>query len=181
MFRGYAMKSARLFAFSILFAALLPGCVISTGNGSVLDFISVQNGSIAVLARNRPDAIISAAGELSIDGRQVPLAPTQQALARQYYVQAMAICAAGIATGVAGADLAHKAVGNVVSGLAHGQPDAIGPKIDAEAKKVEAQAMKVCTAVADLRTTQNALAASLQAFKPYALILEDRAEDCRAR
>lgn len=98
-----------------------------------------------------------------------------------YYDQALAIRAQGVATGAAGIALAHKAIGSVATGLAHGQPDAIGPKIDAEAKKVEAQAMKVCDGVAALRNTQDALAVSLPAFKPYVLIDAGQASDCRSK
>ena len=41
----------------------------------------------------------------------------------------------------------------VTTGLAHGQPNTMGQNIDIEAKKVEAQAMKVCDTVAELRKT----------------------------
>ena len=174
------MKSVRLFA-SLLLVALLSGCVISVGDSSVLNFISIHDGNVAVHARSGPDATITAAGDLSIDGKPVVVVPEQQALLKQYFVQAMVIRAEGIATGVAGVALAHKAIGSVATGLAHGQPEAIGPKIDAEAKKVEAQAMKVCDTVAELRKTQDALAASLPAFKPYALIDANQAADCRSK
>lgn len=175
------MKAIHLIAFPLMLTALLSGCVISVGDSSVLDFLSVHNGSVVVHARSGPDATITAAGDLSIDGKPVAATTEQQVLLKQYYEQAIAIRAEGIATGVAGAALAHKAIGSVATGLTHGQPDAIGPKIDAEAKKVESQAMKVCSGVADLRTTQDVLAAALPAFKPYALIDAKQAADCRAK
>lgn len=175
------MKSARQFACLLLLGALLSGCVFSIGESSVLNFISIHDGNVVVHARSGPDATITAAGDLTIDGKPVVIAAGQQTLLRQYYQQAIAIQAAGIATGVAGVALAHKAIGSVATGLAHGNPDAIGPKIDTEAKKVEAQAMKVCDAVAELRTTQDSLAASLPAFKPYALIDASQAADCRTK
>ena len=175
------MKFTRFLAFPLALTALLSGCVISVGDSSVLTFLSVHDGSVAVHPRNGPDATITAIGNLAIDGKNVTVTTEQQAMLKQYYGQALAIRAEGVATGVAATSLAHKAVSSVATNLAHGQPDAIGPKIDAEAKKVEAQANKVCDAVAELRTTQDALVASLPAFKPYALIDASQAADCRSK
>jgi hypothetical protein len=175
------MKIIRLLALLLLLATLLTSCVISVGDSSVLNFLSVQDGSVVVHARSGPDATITAAGDLTIDGKPVATTTEQQALLKQYYDQALAIRAEGVATGVAAASLAHKAVSNVATGLAHGNSDSIGPRIEAEAKTVKAQAMKVCDAVAELRKTQDALVASLPAFKPYALIDANQAADCLSK
>ena len=84
----------------------------------------------------------------------------------------------GIATGKAGASMAGHAIGDVASGLAHGDPDSIGPAIDAHAKTVEAKALAICGDMVALRAKQDAIAAALPSFKPYASIHGNGKTDC---
>jgi hypothetical protein len=176
------MKSISTFFCAVAFATLLVGCSmqIDFGDASGLRGISIHDGSIAVHARGAPDANITAAGDLSIDGKAVELTPAQRDLLKRYYAQVMAVRDDGIATGKAGAALAGHAIGSVASGLAHGNPDSIGPAIDARAKQVEAKAMAICNDVVALKAQQNAIASTLTAFKPYASIGAHETTDCKA-
>jgi hypothetical protein len=177
------MNTMRKFCCAAAFATLLAGCSMqfdfddSTG----LHGISFHDGSIAVHARGAPNADITATGDLSIDGKAVALTPEQRTLLKQYYVQVMAVRDDGIATGKAGAAMAGHAIGSVASGLAHGDPDSIGPAIDARAKQVEAKAMAVCNDVQALQAQQNAIASALPAFRPYARIGARSVTNCKAR
>jgi hypothetical protein len=176
------MKSISTFFCAAAFASLLAGCSmqIDFGDGAGLHGISIHDGSITVHARKAPDAIVTASGDLSIDGKAIALTPDQHALLRHYYAQVMTVRDDGIATGKAGASMAGHAIGSVASGLAHGDPDSIGPAIDARAKQVEAKAMAVCNDVQALQVQQNALADTLPAFKPYARIGAHNVTDCKA-
>ena len=174
------MKMTRTTGFALTFAMLLSGCDINYDDSSVLGHISLGDGSIAVHARNAPDAIVNPAGDLSIDGKAVALTPDQRDLLKQYYAQVMAVRDDGIATGKAGAAMAGHAMGSVASGLAHGNPDSIGPAIEARAKEIKAKAMAVCNDVAALQAKQDAIANALPVFKPYALI-DGKVSDCRSQ
>ena len=174
------MNPIRKLCIALSLAAVLAGCTIDLDSGSVFDFITIHDGNIAVHAKTGPDAIVDAAGDLSIDGKEVALTPVQRDLLKQYYAQVLATRDDGIATGKAGAAMAGHAIGSVASGLAHGNPDSIGPAIDAHAKQIEAKAMAVCNNVVAVQTKQNAIASALPAFKPYALIDGKDVSDCRS-
>lgn len=174
------MKTILTFCFALAIATGVSGCSIGIDNGSVFHYISIHDGSIAVHANSAPDAIVTPAGALSIDGKAITLTPAQRDLLKQYYAQVMAVRNDGIATGKAGAAMAGHAIGSVASGLAHGNPDSIGPAIDARARQVEAKAMAVCNGVITLQAKQDAIANAVPAFKPYALINGKEVSDCRS-
>lgn len=177
------MKAIRNITCATLLAVALAGCGSGGGGSNQLQLgfqhISVLDGtSIAVHARSGPDAIVSAAGTLSIDGKDVQTTPAQQDLLKRYFASVAALRADAIATGMAGVATAGTAIRSVVSGLANGTPDQIGPAVEARAATVEAQAAKVCNDLADVRSTQEAVAAQLAAFRPYALIDAQQVNDC---
>lgn len=174
------MNIIRTFAIAIALATSLSGCIIQSDNNSVFQHISIHDGSIAVHAHSGPDAIVTPDGDLSIDGKAVTVTADQHDLLKLYYAQVMAIRNDGIATGKAGVALAGHAIGSVASGLAQGNPDSIGPAIDARAKQVEAKAIAICNDLVALREKQDAIANTLPAFKPYALLNSKETTDCKA-
>lgn len=167
---------------AIALVALLAGCDGETiiGSDSGFHHLSLRNGVLTAHAMGQPDAVIDAAGDLRIDDKPVAVTPAQRDLLKKYYGDVVAIRQAGIETGKAGAAMAGHAIGAVASGLAHGDPDSIGPNIEAQSKDIEAKAMVICTNVAALRTDENAITAVLPAFKPYANIDAHEVDDCRA-
>ncbi len=178
------MSSRHLF-FALLTTGLLAGC----GNGSDMsDFggTSIANGGIRVKhgvatlhVSGAPNAVISADGELSIDSKAVATTPAQQALLKQYAQAAFAVREHGIATGKAGAAVAGAAIQGVVASIASGDSNQIDKHVDAKAKQVEEQANKICRDIVQIKTAQDALAAQLPAFKPYAGILAaNQHDDC---
>lgn len=176
------MKSIQTFFCTAVIAALLAGCGsgIEIDDGSGMQSIRIHDGNVVIHKSGAPEADISASGDLSIDDKVVPVTPAQRDLLKQYYTQVLVVRANGLATGKAGAAMAGHAIGSVASGLIHGDPDSIGPAVDAQEKQVEAKAMTVCTAFDVLRTKQNAIADSLPAFKPYASINNKPDDDCRS-
>ena len=131
-------------------------------------------------ATGHPKAEISAKGDFIIDGKTVEVTDAQRTLLVAYHRELGGIADAGIATGKEGAKLAGKAVGAAVKGIFSGNPDQIEQQIESEAKKVEAEAMKICERLPGLYKAQQDLAASLPAFQPYATMDLDDAEDCRS-
>jgi hypothetical protein len=167
---------------TIALVALLAGCDGETiiGSDSGFHHLTLRNGVLTAHAQGQPDAVIDAAGELRIDDKPIAVTPAQRDLLKKYYGDVVAIRQAGIETGKAGAAMAGHAIGAVASGLAHGDPDSIGPNIEAHAKDIEAKAMVICNNVASLRADENAITAALPAFKPYANIDVHEVDDCRA-
>lgn len=133
---------------------------------------------VAVHRHAGPDAVVSAAGELAIAGQVIALSSAQKDLVAQYFAHASALRDDGLATGMAGASTALTAISSVVSGLANGEPDKIGPAVDAKAAKIEEHVQKLCRDLHELAAAQDALAASLPAFRPYALIAEKDVDRC---
>jgi len=152
----------------------------STHEGSAeFTHLSVLNSQqVAVHRPDGPDAIVSSAGELSIAGKPVSVNQPQKDLLARYFATAQALQKDGFATGMAGASTAMTALGSVFNGLTSGNTDQIGKDVEAKAAKVEAAASKVCADVSELATTQDALAATLQEFKPYALITPQTIDKC---
>ena len=166
---------------AIALATLLAGCdgetIIGSDSGG-FHHLTLRNGTLTAHAQGAPDATISPTGELRIDDKAVAVTSEQRELLKKYYVDVVAIREAGIETGKAGAAMAGHAIGAVASGLAHGDPDSIGQKIDAHAQEVEAKADVICENLATLHTTQDAIVASLPTFKPYASIETTEVNDC---
>lgn len=149
-------------------------CTPQIGGGDSVSFRHISRidaTHIAVHARGDiADAVVSNVGDLAIDGKAVMLSPAQREDVRAYYMSAENLRKDALATGKAGIATAVTALGSVAKGLASGEPDRIGSEVDQQAAKVEASATKVCRDVADLRARQEALVASVAAFRPYATI-----------
>jgi hypothetical protein len=154
-------------------------CSTESDSNSFTHLTPLNSRQLAVHRHNGPDAIVSATGELSIDGKTMDLNQAQKQLATRYFAGARTLRDDGFATGIAGASTALTAISSVVTGLASGEPDKIGQAVEAKAAKVEAQAEKVCRDLSELAATQDALAASVPEFKPYALISDKEVGDCR--
>lgn len=177
--------SPRHLFFALLAAGLLAGC----SNGSDMSNFgstSIANGGIrvnhgvAILhVSGAPNAVISADGELRIDGKTITITPAQQALLKQYAQAAFAVREHGIATGKAGAAVGGAAIEGIAAAIKSGDSDQIDKHVDAKAKLVDEAANKICLDIAQIKLAQNELATQLPAFKPYAgIISPDQDEDC---
>lgn len=123
-------------------------------------------------------ASITPQGELLINGKPVAVTPAQRELLLAYRKDIIAVAEAGMAVGVKGADLAGKAVLETLSGLMQGEAEEAGKRIEAEGRKLEAEAMKICSLLPHLLATQDKLASALPAFKPYAQMTQDDVDEC---
>jgi len=143
--------------------------------------IGVKNGDRHFQIGHASDgskAQLTPTGDLLIDGKPVPVNAQQRAMLLDYRRQIIAVAETGMAIGVKGADLGGKAVLETFSGLMHGNADEAGKRIEAQAKRIEAEAHRICTQLPPLLDSQQRLAASLPAFKPYANMTRADIDDC---
>lgn len=168
------MKTLCIAAVSIAAA----GCV--QYDDSVFQHLSVLSDTrIAVHAHAGDDAIVTAQGELVIDGKPVPLDAAQSQIVTRYFTNAMALRSDAVKTGAAGAATAATAITSVAVGLASGNPDSIDAKMNASAAKVDAAANKICIDLQMLAKAQDDLATVVPSFKPYATIGQREVDDCK--
>jgi hypothetical protein len=176
----------RLLLFALLATGLLAGCgndsmMGNFGSTSIADGgIRVKHGVVTLHVSGAPSAVISADGELRIDGKAVATTPAQQVLLQHYASSALAVREHGIATGKAGAAVAGAAIRGIAASIASGDSDQIDKHVDAKAKQVDTEANKICVDIANIKAAQNALATDLPAFRPYAGIIHaDESTDCK--
>ncbi|RDS86469.1 hypothetical protein DWU99_04320 [Dyella psychrodurans] len=145
-------------------------------NGS----IRLSHEQVTLHAKDSPDAVISANGDLQIDQKSVETSPAERELLKSYYENAMMIRTDGIATGKAGAAVGAQALKSVAKGIAGGNGDQIQQEIDAKTKVVKEAALKICQDLANIKTNQDQLVAQLPAFKPYDNVISgDDVGDCQ--
>jgi hypothetical protein len=140
--------------------------------------LGLSRDSVRIRPDGLPEARIFPGGRLVIDGREIGVTDTERADLIAYHIAAMQLGAHAKDTGIAGAKVGLAAVGAVISGLAKGDPDSIGPRVEAEAAKVKQAARRVCEDIAAMRKAQDALAVELEEFRPYATIEEADERDC---
>ena len=81
--------------------------------------------------------------------------------------------------GKQGVDIAGKAVGTAIASIFNGKSDQAEQEMKAQGDRIEAAAMKLCDQMQPMLKTQQELAASLPAFKPYAKLEQSDIDDCR--
>ena len=128
---------------------------------------------------NLPSAQVTPQGDLLIEGKTVAVTPAQRAMLLTYRQQIIDVAEAGMSMGVQGADLAGKAVSEVLGSVFSGKGEDFGKRMEAEGKKLEAQGKQLCAQLEPMRATQQQLAASLPEFRPYATMTADDIDDCR--
>ena len=155
---------------------------LATQNISISDGfnINVNGNEIHNKGENLPKAEITPQGDLLIEGKAVSVTPAQRQELLTYRARIIGIAEAGMAIGGKGADLAGEALGGVVGAIFGGKEGekAFEQRMEAQGKKMEAEAMKLCTQLPGLLSSQQALAASLPEFKPYARMTQADIDDC---
>ena len=123
-------------------------------------------------------AEITPQGDLLIDGKAVPVDAKQRELLLAHRANLIAIAQAGIAIGMQGADLGVKAATGALKSVFAGNTDEFEKRMEAEGKRIEVEADKLCQRMPALLASQQALAAALPAFAPYATMDQSDIEDC---
>ena len=155
---------------------------LESGNIDISRGVDVRTGDndhhFTIGGRGDGKAAITPSGDLLLEGKPADITPAQRALLLQYRHQIITVAEAGMAVGVKGADLAGEALSQTFSGLIHGNADEASKHIEAEGKKIEAEARQICAMLPGMMQTQQQLAAALPAFKPYATMTQKDVEDC---
>lgn len=131
-------------------------------------------------ANDLPRAEITPDGELVIAGETIPATPGQRELLLDYRGHLIGLAQAGMEVGIQGADIAGSALGGIGEALFGGEQGrkAYEARIRAEAERVKQEALKLCTLLPPMLHSQQALAASLPAFAPYATMRQEDVDDC---
>ena len=127
-----------------------------------------------------PRADISPQGDFLIQGEAVPVTDAQRELLLRHRQQLVGLVHAGMAIGIQGADIAGVAltgIGNAIFGGEEGRK-AYEERIEAEAARIEDEAMKLCALLPGLYDSQQALAAGLPEFEPYAKMTLEDIDEC---
>ena len=171
------IKTSCLLAFSLamVLCGCNPGTTVVADDGSV---INADGKGVTLRASGHPNARITAAGDLEIDGKAVAVDAAQRALLQTYHREMNAMAADGLAIGKQGAALAGKALTETIKGAIKGNADDVESKIEGQAKQIEQQAMQLCKRLVKVKASQDALAAQLPAFKPYATMEQSDVDDC---
>ncbi|HJP97324.1 MAG TPA: DUF2884 family protein [Rhodanobacteraceae bacterium] len=150
----------------VLTVAALAAC--SPGIHTLDNSITFDSNGIVVHARGRPNANVSADGDLSIDGKAVAVTPAQHQLLRRYYRQARYTMDSGEAIGKQGVQIATHSIGAAIRSIFHGDSSGADKQLDSQSKQIESAADKLCADIKALGATQHAIAAEIPAFAPYA-------------
>jgi hypothetical protein len=126
----------------------------------------------------RPRAEISPAGDLLVEGKAVDVTPAQRALLLEYRSEVIGVAEAGMTIGAKGADLAGDAIGEAIGSIFSGDTDKMEQRVEAQAEKLKQEAKVLCGRLPAMLATQQKLAASLPAFRPYATMEQDDVDDC---
>jgi hypothetical protein len=157
--------------FLLLPLLLAPALAACSNHGSSASgqYVSFTGDTLVVKTPAKPDARISANGDLRIGNNAVAVNPEQRALLKRYYSKVMVVRDDSIAHGTEGAALGVHAVGSAFGNLVAGTPDKIDRDIDAQGKTVEITAQRLCSDLGQVKATQGEVAAQLPAFRPYAV------------
>lgn len=129
-------------------------------------------------ASDLPVAEITPEGQLIVAGTTIAMDDANRALAREYRAGLLAVAEAGMDLGVQGADLGMRAARDAIGSLFRGDTEQMEKRVEAEAEKLKAGAMQLCNRLPALLAAQQALAAAVPEFSPYARMEASDIEDC---
>lgn len=141
--------------------------------------MELASSNISISDSGSSKAEITPAGDLLIEGKPVEIDAAQRELLLTYRGQILKVAEAGIDIGLQGADLGARAAKEAVKGIFSGKTGDIEKNIDADARRLETEAKKICDLLPPMRDTQQQLAATLPAFEPYARLEQSDIDDCR--
>lgn len=176
------MSHPRLIAMIVTLCGLVAAC----GNAPDWSSTTIANGAITLRHEHvtlrtsgAPEAVITASGDFSVDGKEVAVTPDQRKQLQRYYQGALAVREHGIATGKAGVAVAGAAMTGIADAISSGDSEQIDKHVSAKAELVEQKARKICLDIVEIKAAQGALATQLPAFKPYAALLQGNDDDCK--
>lgn len=149
---------------------------ISISNGV---HININGHEVNSSDSGAPKAEITPQGDLLVEGKAVDVTPAQRAMLLQYRREIIDVAGSGMEIGKQGVDIAGKAVGTAITSIFNGKSDRAENDLKAQGDRIQAAAMKLCDQLQPMLRTQQDLAASLPAFRPYAKLEQSDIDDCR--
>lgn len=140
--------------------------------------ISLDDEDVLVRAEDGSRARISPEGDLAVRGRGVAVSATDRRALRHYNETVHGIVDRGVELGIQGAGLAFTALGEVAAALATGRPERAERRVERRGEAIEESARELCREVQALVLIQESISTRVPAFRPYAVLEEDAAEDC---
>lgn len=160
------MNRSLTLAGTVLITAALAAC--SPGFNTLGNGITFDSNGLVVHASGHPNAHVSRDGNLSIGSKAVAVTPAQRQLLTRYYGEAAVVMQSGEAMGKHGISMAARGIGDAISSIFHHDSSTADKRMEAESKVIESAAGKLCADIKALGATQNAIAANIPAFAPYA-------------
>lgn len=128
---------------------------------------------------NLPKAEITPKGDLLIEGSAVTINASQRGMLLDYRHDVIDVAEAGMEIGTQASELASKAVAEGLASIFDSDSkEGFEQRMDAEGKKIEISARKLCDRLPAMLDSQDKLAASLPEFKPYANMTQEDIDDC---
>ena len=142
---------------------------------SSLTGIDVSHNVVTLHAENVPNATITSNGDLSIGQLKTAINSTQRAELKEYYHNALAIHADGVAMGKTGMLVVGQTIASSAMKSVGGSTGGIDKETDVKSKEAEQSSLKICEDLTNIKLAQDKLAEQLSAFKPYANIVDGNA------
>lgn len=146
------------------------------GDGS----IGMDGDKVVIAAGGTQDrAIIGPDGSLTIGGTAIDTSAAGQSALKAYDAAAVAMKTHAIAIGRTGAAFGVDVLKDVVRGFFDGQQmDAVGQRAGEGAQSLVASLRDLCARMDSVLAAQQAAAAAVPAFQPYAVLDAEQVSDC---
>lgn len=130
--------------------------------------------------KDQPKGEITPKGDLLIDGKAVAVDAGQRKQLLDYRVQVIDIARTGIDAGEHAAMLAIEATDvSLFRLIVGGMTGSLERRVEASVKRdIEPAVLQICRQLPQLRDSQQALAANVPEFRPYATLDDDDVADC---
>lgn len=152
---------------------------IETDMNKAIDEAKADLTDITVTLVDGGMAKITAAGDLTIDGKPVTLTAEQRELSKQYYAATKQIAMQGLEIGKESAKLATQAIGSAIGGIISGKNEAdIEKSVEAKAGNIKLVAAKLCDSALELQAIEKKLTTALPQFKPEPMTVEKHDDGC---
>jgi len=134
----------------------------------------------AAKRKSLPKGEITPRGDLLVDGRAVVVDAVQRRQLLDYRAQVIDIAKAGLDAGEHAAMLAIDATDvSMFHLIVGGLTGSLERRVEASVKRdIQPAVLQICRRLPQLRDSQQALAASVPAFRPYATLDDDDVADC---
>ncbi len=142
--------------------------------------LRLEGNDVVISPTGRPVARIDPLGGFTMSGRPVVVTPVQRSELASYHQAVFALVGSSVAVGKTGGAMAGRVIGTVISHLLTGNVQDLQAKTDAGTRVLRRRVAVLCQQVTEMDHYQNAVATTMPAFRPYALVKLDAVEHCRA-